>query len=71
MAAGLKRHVERCAGEVGVAAIGDRVHLGVRAPVTLVPTLAKNLAISGDHGTDLRIWADVADPSAAKLDCLG
>ena len=46
VAAGLERDVERRAAQVGVAAGGDRVDLGVRAAVLLVPALAEHVAVA-------------------------
>ena len=57
VAAGLERDVERRAAQVGVAGGGDRVDLGVRAAVLLVPALAHDLAVLDEHRADDRVGA--------------
>ena len=53
----LQRDVERGAAQVGFAAGGDRVDLGVRAAEDLVPALADDALVAHDHGADGRVRA--------------
>ena len=68
VAARLERDVERRAFEVGHPAGLDRVDLGVRAAVDLVPALAEHLAVARDHGADDRVRLDRPEPPAGELD---
>ena len=68
VAARLQRDVQRRAAQVGVAAGGDRVDLGVRAAVLVVPALAEDLAVPDDDRADHRVGAHAAQPPLGELD---
>jgi hypothetical protein len=68
VAARLERHVEGRAAEVLQPAGLDRVDLGVRAAVLLVPALAEDLAVAGDHRAHHRVRPDRARALARELD---
>ena len=68
VAARLERHVQRRPAQVRHAAGLDRVDLGVRAAVFLVPALPQDLAVAGDHGADDRVGLDRAGAVARELD---
>ena len=54
--------------EVRAAGGGDRGDLGVRPAVDVVPALAEDGAVPGDHRADERVGAHPAQPAATELD---
>ena len=70
VAAGLERHVQRRAVQVGPAA-PDRLDLGVRAAELLVKALAEDLLVAADDRADERVRADPPAASLGQLDRAG
>jgi len=68
VAAGLERDVHGRALEVGVAGVGDRRDLGVRAADHRVPPLPHDVAVPDHHGTDERIGRNVTPTALCELD---
>ena len=71
VAARLERDVQRRAVQVRVAARGDRVDLGVRAAVVVVPALAEHRAVARDDGPDERVGAHATAAPLRELDRAG
>ena len=67
VAAGLERHVERRAAQVGAAGGGDRRALGVRPAELGMEALAEHLAVAHDHRADQRIGARAPAPALRQL----
>ena len=54
--------------EVGAAAVGDRVDLGVRPAVLVVPALAEHGAVADDDGADDRVGGARPQPPLGEVD---
>jgi len=66
VAARLERDVERGVAQIGVAAVGDRIDLGVRAAELLVPALAQHLPSSATTAPTTGLGLTRPEPFAAS-----